>query len=169
MSTEVPSEILELIAALRESTENLTTQVQSLAGALGVVNALQLQQIKTDAMSLAALVAAEEQRDLATHIIKEMGQKSSTASVNSVRRRGMIASAVGLAFFAFLTAQQALVARETKRVCEATRGNAEIAIRREELLGMTDKTPSGVSHQRSATALRANLRGCHPHVWDAFF
>ena len=168
MSTEIPSEILQLIQALRESTENLTTQVQSLAGALGVVNALQLQQIKTDAMSLAALAASEEQRELASHLIREMGEKGTTASVTTVRRRGVIASAVGLVFLLLLSTQQVFVVREAKRACDATRANADIAIHREELLGVSDKGPSAASHAQSAKALRRNLRGCHSYIWDTF-
>ena len=168
MSTEIPSEILQLIQALRESTENLTTQVQSLAGALGVVNALQLQQIKTDAMSLAALAASEEQRELASHLIREMGEKGSTASVTTVRRRGAIASAVGLVFLLLLSTQQIFVIRAARRACDITRANAEIAIRREELLGVSDKGPSGVSHRQSANAFRKNLQGCHSYFWDTF-
>lgn len=95
----------ESIAELRIATDRLGDQVSTLSLALQTVNYLQEQQQRVDQEMMETRATAEEQRDLAGHLINTLDDKASTLDLARLRKLNRrVWGMVGLGAFALIVA-----------------------------------------------------------------
>lgn len=152
---------------LRAATERLSDQVATLATALETVNHLQERQQEIDVQLTNTAAAAEEQRELANHLIGTLGEKAPQAEVLQMRGRARVLLAlIALVIVVLilgvlgLAMENGRVDRSIRQACLDRLSSLQLARAREAELAKVDYVPTRPAHLASVRALDRIMPHC---------